>query len=248
MDEFDSSLALEGGDAATEEPVAGGSVRFGQRWWSRRALLLHLEVLVVVAGCLAAAWWQATSALAGNSLSWVYTIEWPIFAIIAVVGWWLLIHEDPAALRARKQRAPAEAPSHDAVSAAVTFDGSSARLATLLAIGVGVEFVLGIAGLVVVPSGHPNTWSPTDWVLYLAHALLGALLALGAVALLSFVRRAGRIARLSGWVGGIGVAFAGAGGLLTVSQPVRVGGLVVMLVGTIVAGFGFLFATFERLT
>ncbi len=78
-----------------------------QRWLSRRALLLHLEFAFLVAGCVAATWWQASRALGGNGLSWFYTFEWPAFAVIGIWGWWHLIHEDPEAYLARKQR-PAE--------------------------------------------------------------------------------------------------------------------------------------------
>jgi hypothetical protein len=77
-----------------------------QRWFSRRALLLHLAVGILAPGCLVAAWWQATRALGGNGLSWFYSVEWPVFAGLAVWGWWNLIHEDPEVLRARKQRPP----------------------------------------------------------------------------------------------------------------------------------------------
>ena len=73
-----------------------------QRWLSRRAVLLHLEVALIAPGCLVAGWWQATRALHGNGLSWFYSIEWPAFAIAAVLGWWRLIHEDPEVYRARK--------------------------------------------------------------------------------------------------------------------------------------------------
>ena len=65
------------------------------RWFSPRALLLHLEFWFIVAGCGAATWWQANRALGGNGLSWFYTFEWPIFAGIAIAAWWHLIHEDP---------------------------------------------------------------------------------------------------------------------------------------------------------
>ncbi|MGH9092454.1 MAG: hypothetical protein ACRDZR_13935 [Acidimicrobiales bacterium] len=78
-----------------------------RRWLSRRALLLHLAALVVVPGCLLAGWWQATVALGGNALSWVYTIEWPVFACFAAYGWWHLLHEDPDAYRARRHRGAA---------------------------------------------------------------------------------------------------------------------------------------------
>ncbi len=47
-----------------------------------------------------------TRALGGNGLSWVYSAEWPGFAILAILAWWHLIHEDPEAYRARKQRPP----------------------------------------------------------------------------------------------------------------------------------------------
>jgi Na+/pantothenate symporter len=75
-------------------------------------MLLHLVVLIVVAACVAATWWQASRALGGNGLSWFYTFEWPVFAGIALAAWWHLIHEDPAAraarLREREQVDPAE--------------------------------------------------------------------------------------------------------------------------------------------
>ena len=48
-----------------------------------------------------------TRALTGNGLSWVYSAEWPGFALLAILAWWHLIHEDPEEYRARKQR-PAE--------------------------------------------------------------------------------------------------------------------------------------------
>ena len=63
------------------------------KWFSRRALLLHATVLLVVAACLALGWWQLERALSGNTLSWVYTFEWPFFAGYAVYMWWKLLHE-----------------------------------------------------------------------------------------------------------------------------------------------------------
>ena len=78
-----------------------------KRWFSRRAFLLHCEFFLLAAACLTAGWWQVTRALTGNGLSWVYSAEWPGFALLAILAWWHLIHEDPEAYRARKQR-PAE--------------------------------------------------------------------------------------------------------------------------------------------
>jgi hypothetical protein len=69
---------------------------------------LHLAALLVASGCLAAFWWQLHRALQGNDLSWAYCFEWPIFAVLAVVGWWQLIHDnDPrSAARSRPREVP----------------------------------------------------------------------------------------------------------------------------------------------
>lgn len=73
-----------------------------QRWFSKRALLWHLLLIVIVPACLYAGWWQAHRAIGGNTLSWAYTVEWPIFAVVAVIGWWQLIMEHPSEVEARR--------------------------------------------------------------------------------------------------------------------------------------------------
>jgi hypothetical protein len=65
-----------------------------RRWLSRRALRLHVALLIVVPGCLAAGWFELTRALAGNQLSWVYVFEWPFFAAFSGRLWWRLLHEE----------------------------------------------------------------------------------------------------------------------------------------------------------
>ncbi len=62
-------------------------------WLSPRALRLHAVILVVVPAFLALCAWQITRALGGNSLSWAYVFEWPIFAGYAVYMWWRFVHE-----------------------------------------------------------------------------------------------------------------------------------------------------------
>lgn len=57
--------------------------------------------MVVTPGCLMAGWWQIHVALSGNALSYLYSVEWPVFAVFAVVGWWHLIHDDPETVGAR---------------------------------------------------------------------------------------------------------------------------------------------------
>jgi len=66
-------------------------------WSSRRALMAHLVILLWVPGCLVAAWWQATIAMSGNALSYLYAVEWPAFAVFGVVVWWNFLHDDPEA-------------------------------------------------------------------------------------------------------------------------------------------------------
>lgn len=65
---------------------------------------MHFALVIIVPGCLLAGWWQATRAFSGNALSYVYAVEWPIFAIIGVVMWWQVIHEDPIEIKVRKDK------------------------------------------------------------------------------------------------------------------------------------------------
>jgi hypothetical protein len=65
-----------------------------ERWLSKRAVPLHIGVLLFVPGCALAAWWQVTRAFDGNGLSYLYSVEWPVFALVAIYFWWMLIHTD----------------------------------------------------------------------------------------------------------------------------------------------------------
>lgn len=74
-----------------------------KRWFSRRAILYHLLLVLIVPSCLIAGWWQVHRAAGGNTLSYAYSVEWPVFAIVACIGWWQLIHEDYSFVLARKE-------------------------------------------------------------------------------------------------------------------------------------------------
>jgi hypothetical protein len=50
-------------------------------------LLGHALVWTAVAAFLALGWWQAGRAAEGNTLSWAYTFEWPLFAVFVLVMW-----------------------------------------------------------------------------------------------------------------------------------------------------------------
>jgi hypothetical protein len=64
------------------------------RAMTRRDVWLTVCTWVLVPAFLAMCYWQVTRAVGGNSLSWAYVFEWPIFAGYLVHVWWKLIHED----------------------------------------------------------------------------------------------------------------------------------------------------------
>jgi len=64
-----------------------------ERWFCRKALLLHLALVVTASACLLAGWWQVNRARSGNVLSYGYAVEWPVFAGVAGLFWWQLIHD-----------------------------------------------------------------------------------------------------------------------------------------------------------
>lgn len=57
-------------------------VLFTPRWLS-----WHAFAVLAFAGMLWLGDWQFRRAIAGNTLSWAYTFEWPIFAIFGAVFW-----------------------------------------------------------------------------------------------------------------------------------------------------------------
>jgi len=82
--------------------------RVRQRWLSARAVSLHAAAIVVVSGCAVAAWWQVNRAQDGNQLSLLYSVMWPVFGILAVCFWWMLIHTDYETVGLRGMRRQTE--------------------------------------------------------------------------------------------------------------------------------------------
>jgi hypothetical protein len=83
-----------------------------------RAVRLHLTLAVLLPAFAAMFWWQLHRALAGNGLSWAYTVEWPLFAAYAVFLWWRLLHDDfPSTPKRAKPTAPSEAADLNAYNA-----------------------------------------------------------------------------------------------------------------------------------
>ncbi len=66
------------------------------KWFTPRAVLLHLALLGWLTMCAIAAWWQLGRAVQGNSLSFMYSIEWPVFGILGVLGWYAMLNMEKA--------------------------------------------------------------------------------------------------------------------------------------------------------
>ncbi len=98
------------------------------RWLSKRALSLHVAVLVVVPGCAVAAWWQVTRAEDGNQLSYLYSVMWPVFGLLGLWFWWMLIHTDYETVGMkglRRQQAEAQNDAAAQVEAASTWSAGT---------------------------------------------------------------------------------------------------------------------------
>ena len=62
------------------------------KYFSRRAIGIHVALVGWIVMCALAAWWQVGRAIQGNSLSFLYSIEWPLFAILGLLGWYALLN------------------------------------------------------------------------------------------------------------------------------------------------------------
>ena len=74
----------------------------------------HAFVILSVLVMLWLGSWQLRRAEAGNSLSWAYTFEWPLFAIFAVVFW----------VKTIKDEVSPPAPARPAEALTLTGDGA----------------------------------------------------------------------------------------------------------------------------
>lgn len=104
-----------------------------------------------------------------------------------------------------------------------------------------LEFAVGIAALMFVPFTRPNAWIPIRGeIIYLVHAILGAILTIGAIGVLIPALRQSRMARIGSIIGVVGVIAGAIGGMLAVYHASRLIGMALMLVGVALAFFGYL--------
>ena len=98
------------GGAGREEPHA-------TRLTGAEAAKAHLTLALGLALCAVAFWFELHRALAGNSLSWAYVFEWPLFGLFGLYMWWNVLHGQAAVQRSgrrsRRPAAPAVAPEFE---------------------------------------------------------------------------------------------------------------------------------------
>jgi hypothetical protein len=113
---------------------------------------------------------------------------------------------------------------------------------------VGLEFIVGMAALVVFPTGRPSGWIPVEGrVVYLIHAAAGGLVGLAALALVAASVGAGRLFFVSAAVGAVGMALAAGGGVLSVDHATRIVGMGLMAVGGLVSLVAYVVPVIESL-
>lgn len=107
--------------------------------------------------------------------------------------------------------------------------------------GVILELVTGIATIMFVPFGRPNGWiTKSGKEIYLSHAILGGPLALYAVLVLLRASRGSQVERFSSTVGMVGIALGAVGGIMTVEHSLRLAGMALMFLGSVIAFFAYL--------
>jgi DNA-binding transcriptional regulator of glucitol operon len=74
--------------------------------WTPAWIARHALALVLVAGFLGLGWWQFSRAAGGNTLSWGYAFEWPVFAAFVVFIWFREVQLE----RRRSRPSPPEQP------------------------------------------------------------------------------------------------------------------------------------------
>lgn len=76
-----------------------------RRYLTPRCMGMHVTVIVLLPVFGWLTWWQFGRATSGNTLSWAYTFEWPLFAGYAIYVWWQLIHDEPTTFNRAGARA-----------------------------------------------------------------------------------------------------------------------------------------------
>jgi hypothetical protein len=141
-----------------------------ERWLSKRAVSLHVAVLVFVPGCAVAAWWQINRAESGNQLSYLYSVMWPVFGILGLYFWWMLLHTDydTVGLKGMRRQQEAAVADDPATVGAATLDPDAPQPpAPTPAAALAVEdpeLAAYNARLAELASKGPKTWRAREKV------------------------------------------------------------------------------------
>lgn len=78
---------------------------------------MHSAFAAIAAGCFTAGWWQIHRAMQGNTLSYLYSVEWPAFVVVAGIGWYQMVRDTPEDIEQRRRfRAQMRAASAEVVA------------------------------------------------------------------------------------------------------------------------------------
>ena len=134
-----------------------------ERWLSGRAVSLHVAVLVMVPGCAIAAWWQVGRAQDGNPLSYLYSVMWPVFAILSLYFWWMLIHTDydDVGLKGMRRREAQHVPA-DEMPAAIPPAAAASTVPAARGVEQDPDLAAYNARLADLAAQGPKTWRTRD--------------------------------------------------------------------------------------
>jgi hypothetical protein len=90
--------------------------------WTPAWIARHVLALVLAAGFLGLGWWQYSRATGGNTLSWGYAFQWPVFAAFVVFIW---VREVQLERRGGRPAPPADGTDEAAQTDAPGRDGAA---------------------------------------------------------------------------------------------------------------------------
>jgi hypothetical protein len=91
-------------------PDAGSAKEVTSRVTGASAIKTHLTLVVGLALCALAFWFELSRAESGNELSWAYVFEWPLLGLFAIYMWWKILH--PGFTIRRPREKPGVAPEY----------------------------------------------------------------------------------------------------------------------------------------